>query len=167
MKTLYTIREAAGLLGVHVETLRRAVRQGQLRASRAGRSYTISRSALESYYRATGGGALFDQGPLAPKASTELKELWAELRDVVAPVELSEDAWSMFVEEWKPPFLREIGSQVAAVEFNQLALVLWGSSMGFYLFAMPLDRFVKIKARYLWAFNRGARAARAILKKEE
>lgn len=61
-KTTFTLAEAAVLLSCHKETLRRAIKDGTLRAARLGRGYRISRSDLEAFWTAQGGGALFGDG---------------------------------------------------------------------------------------------------------
>lgn len=44
-----TLKEAAQILGVHVETMRRAVQQRKLSALRVGRGYKVSQEALSKY----------------------------------------------------------------------------------------------------------------------
>lgn len=58
-KTTFTLAEAAVLLSCHRETLRRAIRSGNLRAAMLGRGFRISRSDLEAFWSACGGGELF------------------------------------------------------------------------------------------------------------
>jgi excisionase family DNA binding protein len=58
-KTTFTIEEAAELLSCHKDTVRRAIRSGKLKAGKIGKDYRISRSDVEEYYRASGGGQLF------------------------------------------------------------------------------------------------------------
>ena len=58
-KTTFTLAEAAELLSCHRETLRRAIRNGDLRAAKLGRGFRISRFDLESFWTASGGGDLF------------------------------------------------------------------------------------------------------------
>ncbi|MDL2316982.1 helix-turn-helix domain-containing protein [Desulfovibrio sp. OttesenSCG-928-A18] len=58
-KTTFTLAEAAELLSCHKETLRRAIRNGDLRAAKLGRGYRISRMDLEAFWTASGGGDLF------------------------------------------------------------------------------------------------------------
>ena len=58
-KTTFTLAEAAELLSCHRETLRRAIRNGELRAAKLGRGFRISRFDLESFWTASGGGDLF------------------------------------------------------------------------------------------------------------
>lgn len=71
-KTTFTLGEAAELLSCHKETLRRAIKDGTLRAARLGRGYRISRADLEAFWTAQGGGELFgeaqgeEQPPSAP-----------------------------------------------------------------------------------------------------
>jgi excisionase family DNA binding protein len=55
----YTLEDAAELLQCHPQTLRRAVKDGSLRAAKVGKNYVISRPDLEAYYQAKGGGQLF------------------------------------------------------------------------------------------------------------
>jgi excisionase family DNA binding protein len=61
-KTMFTVAEAAGLLNCHAETLRRAIHDGFLRAARLGREYRLSRSDLQAFWSARGGGQLFAFG---------------------------------------------------------------------------------------------------------
>jgi excisionase family DNA binding protein len=60
-KTTYSTAEVAEILGVHVETVRRWIRDGKLRAARGtqGRPSTISRAELVRWFRESGGGELF------------------------------------------------------------------------------------------------------------
>ena len=58
-KTTFTLAEAAALLSCHPETLRRAIREGELQAAKLGRGYRISRLDLEAFWSASGGGELF------------------------------------------------------------------------------------------------------------
>lgn len=62
-RTTFTLPEAAALLQVHPETLRRAIKAGQLMAAKIGKEYRISKTDLEAYWTAKGGGALFDDSP--------------------------------------------------------------------------------------------------------
>lgn len=65
-KTTFTLAEAAALLSCHSETLRRAIRDGKLRAAKLGKSFRISRSDLESFWSASGGGELFEKSAPEP-----------------------------------------------------------------------------------------------------
>ena len=58
-KQVYTVDEAAELLGMKAQTVRRWCRDGELEAARMGRVYRISRHALAEFWRERGGGALF------------------------------------------------------------------------------------------------------------
>lgn len=58
-KTTFTLAEAAKLLSCHPETLRRAIRKGELQAAKLGRGFRISRVDLEAFWIASGGGELF------------------------------------------------------------------------------------------------------------
>ena len=56
-RAAYTTARAAELLSCHPETLRRAIRSGDLPAQ-DGRPYRISAVELKKWWRATGGGEL-------------------------------------------------------------------------------------------------------------
>lgn len=71
IKTTFTLAEAAALLSCHPETLRRAIRKGQLQAAKLGRGFRISRIDLEAFWTASGGGTLFDV-PFEPGQEGEL-----------------------------------------------------------------------------------------------
>ncbi|MDR2488514.1 MAG: helix-turn-helix domain-containing protein [Desulfovibrio sp.] len=58
-KTTFTLAQAAELLNCHRETLRRAIRNGELRAAKLGREFRISRFDLEAFWISSGGGELF------------------------------------------------------------------------------------------------------------
>ena len=58
-KTTYTVDEAADVLNCHPQTIRRAIRNGSLKAAKVGRGLSISKFDLEAYYQAKGGGRLF------------------------------------------------------------------------------------------------------------
>lgn len=63
---VYTLQEVAELLKVHVETIRRVVRAGELKAAAPGMGkgkgsdLRVSRIELARWWRAKGGGELFD-----------------------------------------------------------------------------------------------------------
>jgi excisionase family DNA binding protein len=59
-KQTFTIEEAAELLSCHPETVRREIRIGRLKAAKIGRDYRVSRLQLAQYWRAAGGGELFE-----------------------------------------------------------------------------------------------------------
>lgn len=46
---LYTVEQVAGLLGLHIKTVRGYVRDGRLKASRIGKSYRITASDLAAF----------------------------------------------------------------------------------------------------------------------
>lgn len=70
-KTTFTLAEAAELLSCHRETLRRAIRNGSLQAAKLGRGFRISRSDLESFWMASGGGDLFGTSAQGDAAALE------------------------------------------------------------------------------------------------
>ena len=47
--SLYSVREVAGQLGVHPETIRRLIHDGRLDAVRVGRVLRVHRNAVESF----------------------------------------------------------------------------------------------------------------------
>ncbi|MFD8598255.1 helix-turn-helix domain-containing protein [Kitasatospora sp. NPDC059646] len=49
----YSVEDVAGLLGLHVKTVRGYVRDGKLKATRIGKQYRIARADVEAF---TGGG---------------------------------------------------------------------------------------------------------------
>lgn len=57
---LYSIDQIAGLLGLHVKTVRGYVREGKLKATRIGKQYRIAREDLEAL---TGKSAAALEGP--------------------------------------------------------------------------------------------------------
>lgn len=73
-KTTFTLNEVAELLGCHVETLRREIRSGRLRAAKIGKDYRVSKTDLEEYWATKGGGALFDDSPRIPLEPPKKKE---------------------------------------------------------------------------------------------
>lgn len=48
-KSLYTAQEVADLLGLHVKTVRRYVREGRIESTRVGKQYRISHQSLEAF----------------------------------------------------------------------------------------------------------------------
>jgi excisionase family DNA binding protein len=63
-KDVYTVNEAAELLGLHHNTVRKWCREGEIKAMVIGREYRISRIELERYWKARGGGELFEHGSI-------------------------------------------------------------------------------------------------------
>jgi excisionase family DNA binding protein len=55
----YGLEEVAAIVGVHVETIRRAIRDGELKAAKLPRNYRVSRIELARWWSALGGGELF------------------------------------------------------------------------------------------------------------
>lgn len=55
----FSPEECAELLGIHVESLRRLIRQGDFPAAKLGGRWRTSKADLERYYRENGGGQLF------------------------------------------------------------------------------------------------------------
>lgn len=77
IKHTYTLGEAAELLSCHKETIRRAIKDGNLQAAKLGRGYRVSRVDLEAFWQAQGGGVLFEkveQQAVEPEPEPELVE---------------------------------------------------------------------------------------------
>jgi excisionase family DNA binding protein len=74
-KATFTLGEAAELLSCHRETLRKAIRDGELRAAKLGREFRISFLELEAFWTACGGGDLFPKGEDLPVREPEVKEV--------------------------------------------------------------------------------------------
>jgi len=60
-QNLYTVSEAAAILKLHVKTLRKKIRDGELQASRMGKQYRISQAQLEEFC-----GHALDTNPQSP-----------------------------------------------------------------------------------------------------
>ncbi len=60
-KLTFSLGEAAEILGLHKEYLRRKIKDGSLKAMKTGKQYIISRADLQAYYSAHGGGKLFGE----------------------------------------------------------------------------------------------------------
>jgi excisionase family DNA binding protein len=86
MKTTFTLNEAADLLSCHRETIRRAIRDGELKAAKLGvRDFRISKRELAAFWNARGGGELFADSAAADEETQEV-EVRRE-RDVVKTAE--------------------------------------------------------------------------------
>jgi excisionase family DNA binding protein len=48
-QSLYSVREVAGQLGVHPETIRRLIHEGRLDAVRVGRVLRVHRQAVDAF----------------------------------------------------------------------------------------------------------------------
>jgi excisionase family DNA binding protein len=74
MKTTFTLTEAAELLSCHRETIRRAIRDGELKAAKLGvRDFRISRRELAAFWSARGGGELFAADEPADEEAREVE----------------------------------------------------------------------------------------------
>jgi len=58
-KTSFRVSEVAELLDYSEETIRRKLRSGDLPGVKLGKSWRVSREALEEWWREEGGGELF------------------------------------------------------------------------------------------------------------
>lgn len=57
----FSLSDLAVMIGCHRETLRRAIRDGKLKAAKIGKEWRVARCDVEDFYRAGGGGRLFDE----------------------------------------------------------------------------------------------------------
>ncbi len=55
IKKIFTVEDVAKLFDCHVETIRRAIRNGDLAAAKIGRGLKISRDDLNAYWQLKGG----------------------------------------------------------------------------------------------------------------
>ena len=70
---LYSVEQVAGLLGLHVRTVRSYVREGRLKAVRLGKQYRIAREDLEAM---TGRPAsAFDRDPVLRQRHVEVSSI--------------------------------------------------------------------------------------------
>ena len=60
----FSLKDASTILGVHPDTLRRAIKAGKLQAAKIGKDYRIARNELERFFQAAGGGILFGENNL-------------------------------------------------------------------------------------------------------
>lgn len=74
----YTIAEAAALLKLHPQTLRRWIREGKLPAKRFGRQFRLRLEDIESAGRPSAPLDLLDRASLAAMA-----ELWDNEEDAI------------------------------------------------------------------------------------
>ncbi|MBW1693932.1 MAG: helix-turn-helix domain-containing protein [Deltaproteobacteria bacterium] len=56
---VFSIKNAATILDVHPDTIRRAIKAKKLKAAKIGRDYKIAKSELDRYFQAMGGTSLF------------------------------------------------------------------------------------------------------------
>jgi len=61
IKEVFSVLEVAKLFGCSPETIRRAIRTGDLKAARIGKTYAISRIDVDAYYIKKGGQSLFKE----------------------------------------------------------------------------------------------------------
>ncbi len=59
-KQTFSVEEVAEMLQSNVETIRKHIRRGDLKAAKIGKSYAVSRPELEKYFKGKGGGKLFE-----------------------------------------------------------------------------------------------------------
>ena len=89
LKTTFTLAEAATLLSCHPETLRRAIKDGTLRAAKLGREYRISRSDLQAFWTSRGGWELFGDGDSGTPPAPVPRESTAKRKKSDGPKQLS------------------------------------------------------------------------------
>ena len=58
---VFSIKDAATILDVHPDTIRRAIKAKKLKAAKIGRDYRIAKAELEKYFQNMGGGTLFKE----------------------------------------------------------------------------------------------------------
>ncbi len=80
--TLYTLEEAATLLRLHPQTLRRWIRQGKLSAQRVGKQWRLRRQDLERAIQPTAPNAQELSG-FEQAALTSLADVWDNAEDAL------------------------------------------------------------------------------------
>ena len=83
MPNLYTVEQVAGLLDLHVKTVRRYVREGRLKGRRIGKEYRIARPDLEAF---AGSAVLLDR-PAAPARTRRVTASTVVDVEVISPDE--------------------------------------------------------------------------------
>lgn len=64
LKAAYTVKEAAEILSVHPETIRRLIREDKIDAAKVGDNWRVSATAINAYWRDQGGeGAIVKHSP--------------------------------------------------------------------------------------------------------
>ncbi len=63
----YKVNEAAEVMSVDAQTIRRAIKKGELVAAKIGNDYRISRHDLNAWYQFKGGKSLFNGGDPEPE----------------------------------------------------------------------------------------------------
>lgn len=90
IKQTYTLGEAADLLSCHKETIRRAIKDGELKAAKLGRGYRVSRVDLEAFWANKGGGVLFEkQEAAAPVTEAEPEPVQEKTKKNSGPEQLT------------------------------------------------------------------------------
>lgn len=56
----FSLDEVSKILGCHKETVRRAIKSGNLKAGKIGKDYRVSKADLQAFYTERGGGVLFE-----------------------------------------------------------------------------------------------------------
>ena len=91
MQHFYSVDQVAGLLDLHVKTVRAYVREGKLRATRIGKQYRIAREDLEAFTGAPAAPAL---SPTSSPSPTPRRARHVEASsivqiDAIGPAEVS------------------------------------------------------------------------------
>lgn len=100
-KAAYTTEEISELLTVNIQTVRRWIRDGDLAAIKVGQGYRVDRPALERFWRARGGTALFSSTPAPTTAA-------------VGPPTIFESDIADFFSTWGDPGLSHYSANVRA-----------------------------------------------------
>jgi excisionase family DNA binding protein len=82
---LYSVEQVAGLLGLHVRTVRNYVREGKLKAARIGKQYRIAHEDFEAFTGrpAPAGGAARRHRHVEVSSIVEIDAIGAETADRV------------------------------------------------------------------------------------
>jgi excisionase family DNA binding protein len=80
---LYSVDQVASLLGLHVRTVRRYVREGRLKATRIGKQYRVRAEDLQDF----GGKALADDAPRVTRRTRHVEVSGIVEIDAISPEE--------------------------------------------------------------------------------
>ena len=82
-ETYYTLEEAAGMLKLHPQTLRRWIRQGKLPAKRYGKQFRLRREDFEQVARSNAPQASEETDHFDQLALASMAELWDNEEDAI------------------------------------------------------------------------------------
>src|SRR5215208_5018139 len=82
-ETYYTLEEAAGVLKLHTQTLRRWIREGKLPAKRFGKQFRLCREDLDQAAQPDGAKDAEESSHFDQLALTGMADLWDNEEDAI------------------------------------------------------------------------------------